>query len=175
MSKGGQPNPWRHFHMGLEFAGAAALMTIIGYVIDKKYGTAPWGVLICGTIGFVGGLYLFIKEALLANKQSMQRMSGLTGKPSLYRDREPADGDKAEVEHPQELGRASSDDSKEVEDDQGGGKKEAGGGGEGETGDASSEYEAKLAEWLKQEQQEADRLSEDEGEDDEADHEEERG
>ncbi|QQE10869.1 AtpZ/AtpI family protein [Planctomycetota bacterium] len=80
-------NPWVMFHMGLEFAGAAAILALIGWFIDTKYETGPYGALIGATIGFVGGFYLFIKEALLANKLAMKGYrGGLTGKPSLMRD-----------------------------------------------------------------------------------------
>ena len=86
-------NPWVMFHMGLEFAGAAVVLALIGwFFVDRKFGTEPWGALIGATIGFVGGGYLFIKEALLANKLAMKDYKGrrlgrgLTGKPSLMKD-----------------------------------------------------------------------------------------
>ena len=179
MKKGEQPNPWRHVHMGLEFAGAAALTTIIGYVVDRQYGTYPWGVLIGATIGFVGGFYLFIKEALLANKESMAGMGGLTGKPSLYQkgEEDASADDAAEAEnrkpHSQTLGRAAADEEKGSRGQQGGGSKEAGGeeasadqANDARASEAGSEYDAKLAEWMKLEQQ-ADELAQ-EGEEDES-------
>ena len=68
-----QPNPWRSTHMGLEFAGAALVMTLVGYYIDQRYGSKPWGVLIGASVGFAGGMYLFIKEALKANREYSKR------------------------------------------------------------------------------------------------------
>ncbi|QDU32832.1 Putative F0F1-ATPase subunit (ATPase_gene1) [Poriferisphaera corsica] len=92
--KRGKPqadNPWVMFHMGLEFAGAAVILTLIGwYFVDLKFDTGPWGALTGFAIGFIGGFYLFIKEALLANRLAQKHYkeglrSGLTGKPSLMK------------------------------------------------------------------------------------------
>jgi len=73
MDKPNTPNPWRSAHMGLEFAGAALVMTLVGYYIDLRYESKPWGALIGATVGFAGGMYLFIKEALRANRESSNR------------------------------------------------------------------------------------------------------
>lgn len=70
MAKTSQPSPWRLFHLGFQFAGAALVLGFAGWFIDGKFGTQPWGALTGGTIGLVGGMYLFIKEALDANRQS---------------------------------------------------------------------------------------------------------
>ena len=67
--KDDQPNLWRMAHMGLEFAGAALILALIGYYIDYQAGTAPWGVATGLLVGVVGGLYRFIKEALAANRR----------------------------------------------------------------------------------------------------------
>ena len=56
----------RYSGVGLELAGATAGLALVGYWIDGKYGTAPWGIL-CGVlIGIVGGLYNMVKESLKA-------------------------------------------------------------------------------------------------------------
>lgn len=73
MTEPKQPKPWRSAHMGLEFAGAALMMTLVGYYIDQRYGSKPWGAVIGATVGFVGGMYLFIKEALRANREYSKR------------------------------------------------------------------------------------------------------
>ena len=59
--------------MGLEFAGAALLLALVGYYIDRQAGTQPWGAVIGLGIGLVGGMYRFIKEALAANRQFEQQ------------------------------------------------------------------------------------------------------
>lgn len=66
-------NPWRSVHMGLEFAGAALVLALIGYYIDTRYGSKPWGAMIGATVGFTGGMYLFIKEALKATRESSKQ------------------------------------------------------------------------------------------------------
>ena len=88
MSKRGNApdNPWKLAHMGMELAGAAFVMALLGWLFDSKFGTKPWGVLVGTLIGVTGGMYLFIKEALLANKYSVRGYrGGLTGRPSLMK------------------------------------------------------------------------------------------
>ena len=64
MGSSNGPNPWRHAGMGLELAGAAIICGLIGWFIGGET-----GMLIGGGIGFVGSFYLFIKEALGANRE----------------------------------------------------------------------------------------------------------
>lgn len=66
-----QPNPWRYAHLGLELAGAIIVLGLVGLWVDYRWGTGPWGVLGGVLVGAVGGLYLFIKDALAANRQSL--------------------------------------------------------------------------------------------------------
>ena len=73
MGEPNRNNPWRSAHMGLEFAGAALVMTFVGYYIDLRYGSKPWGAVIGATVGFTGGMYLFIKQALRANRESSKK------------------------------------------------------------------------------------------------------
>ncbi|MGA3067840.1 MAG: AtpZ/AtpI family protein [Tepidisphaeraceae bacterium] len=54
--------------VGLEIAAGVALGAFVGYWLDTKFHSNPWGVLIGSALGFASGLYLFIKEALKANK-----------------------------------------------------------------------------------------------------------
>lgn len=85
-----QPNPWRMAHMGLEFAGAALLLGLIGYYIDTQADTAPWGAVTGLILGVVGGMYRFIKEALAANRAY--------GKPQRKTDRDPEHDSERETE-----------------------------------------------------------------------------
>jgi len=68
-----EPNPWRMAHMGLEFAGAALILGAIGYYVDYKAGSFPIGTLVGLVVGVVGGMYRFLREAVLANRRNMQR------------------------------------------------------------------------------------------------------
>ena len=60
----------RHSGVGLELAGATAGLALLGYWIDGRYGTAPWGILGGVVIGLVGGLYNLVKESLAAVREA---------------------------------------------------------------------------------------------------------
>jgi len=60
----------RYSGVGLELAGATAGLALVGYWIDRKYGTAPWGILGGVVIGIVGGLYNLVKESLAAVREA---------------------------------------------------------------------------------------------------------
>ena len=50
--------------VGFELAGSVVLFCLIGYFVDKRWGTEPKGFLIGSIVGIVVGLYLLIKTAL---------------------------------------------------------------------------------------------------------------
>ena len=60
----------RYSGVGLEMAGAAGGLALVGYWIDGKYGTAPWGILGGVIIGIVGGLYNLVKQSLAAVREA---------------------------------------------------------------------------------------------------------
>ena len=60
----------RHSGVGLELAGATAGLAFIGYWIDRKFGTEPWGILGGVVIGLVGGLYNLVRESLQAVREA---------------------------------------------------------------------------------------------------------
>lgn len=67
---------WRKLSgLGIELAAAVAGLSLFGYWLDRHFGTAPWGVVVGGTIGIVGGLYNLIRQSLLAVKEA-QRTNG---------------------------------------------------------------------------------------------------
>ena len=59
--------------LGTEWAAAIIGFTLLGLWIDRRWETAPWGVMICLAIGFVGGTYNFILAAQKANRESAER------------------------------------------------------------------------------------------------------
>ena len=60
----------RYSGAGLELAGATAGLALVGYWIDRKFGTAPWALLAGVVIGIVGGLYNLVKQSLAAMREA---------------------------------------------------------------------------------------------------------
>lgn len=61
---GGQQsgNPWIGLAgVGFEFIFSILLPGAVGWWLDKKFGTAPWLMLVGGMIGFASGLVLLMK------------------------------------------------------------------------------------------------------------------
>jgi F0F1-type ATP synthase assembly protein I len=60
----------RHSSVGLELAGATAGLALVGYWIDGRFGTQPWGILGGVIVGLVGGLYNLVRESLQASREA---------------------------------------------------------------------------------------------------------
>jgi F0F1-type ATP synthase assembly protein I len=67
-----EQNPtWTRFAgIGIEFAGAVAGFTVIGWFIDRHYNSSPWGVLVGVSLGLGGGMYNLIRESLAASRDA---------------------------------------------------------------------------------------------------------
>ncbi len=67
---GGRPSDkptWlRYSGVGFEFAAALVVFALIGYWIDRTFGTEPWGLVIGAALGLIGGTYNLIREATSA-------------------------------------------------------------------------------------------------------------
>ena len=59
--------------LGFEWAAAVGGLTGLGYWIDLKKGTDPWGVLIGLCLGFLGGTYNFVRAAQKAARENAAR------------------------------------------------------------------------------------------------------
>jgi len=64
------PSWIQHAGIGLEMAGAVAGFALVGYWIDRHFGSKPWGLVIGVALGLVGGLYNMVKESLLATREA---------------------------------------------------------------------------------------------------------
>lgn len=63
-----RPEWIRHSSVGVEFAAAVGGFALVGYWIDAKYASEPWGLLIGVTLGLTGGTYNLIRSSLAAFK-----------------------------------------------------------------------------------------------------------
>lgn len=62
--------------LGIELAAAVAGFALIGHLVDRFYGTTPWGLAIGASLGVVGGLYNFIRTAIQAYRESFGQADG---------------------------------------------------------------------------------------------------
>lgn len=57
MAKQTQPKPWAMLGAGVELGGVVALMALLGWWLDRRWGTTPWLLLTGLTIATIGGIY----------------------------------------------------------------------------------------------------------------------
>jgi len=60
----------RYSGVGLELAGAIAVLAYVGSWVDRRFGTQPWGILGGVVLGLVGGLYNLVRESLDALREA---------------------------------------------------------------------------------------------------------
>lgn len=54
----------RYVGLGVEFVAAILGMALVGYWVDRRFDTAPWGLLVALAVGLIGGMYNFLRTAL---------------------------------------------------------------------------------------------------------------
>ncbi len=63
----GKPQSWtRLAGVGVEYAAAVAGFGLIGWWIDQRWQTKPWGVVIGAALGLTGATYNLIRSSLAA-------------------------------------------------------------------------------------------------------------
>ena len=63
-NKNSKPSPiGTAFKLSTELVSAVAVGTIIGFILDKTFGTKPWLILIFFFVGVVAGIFNVIKSA----------------------------------------------------------------------------------------------------------------
>lgn len=66
-------NAWRYSGLGVELVGAVAALAAVGYWIDRRFDSSPWGVLVGAGIGIVGGMWNLIRVGLRASREQNSR------------------------------------------------------------------------------------------------------
>ena len=56
--------------LGLQLAISVVVFFFIGYWLDGKFGTSPWGTIGGAFLGAAGGLTKFLKEAIALGKRA---------------------------------------------------------------------------------------------------------
>ena len=60
----------RYSGIGLELAGVIGGPALLGYWVDRRFATQPWGLLGGVVLGLVGGLYNLVRESLEASREA---------------------------------------------------------------------------------------------------------
>jgi len=64
-----QTPPWtRVTTVGFEYVAAVAGFGLLGWWIDSRWGTKPWGVLIGAALGLTGATYNLVRQGMAAMK-----------------------------------------------------------------------------------------------------------
>ncbi len=55
-------NIWKWSGLGIEFCGVVVIFCFFGYKVDQRFNTSPWFLLVGFFVGFIGMMYLIIKD-----------------------------------------------------------------------------------------------------------------
>jgi F0F1-type ATP synthase assembly protein I len=78
----GGPPLSRYANMGVEFAAAVMGFSLLGWWIDYHWHIERhWGVVVCGLLGVVGGLYNLLRQAIAAAHEANRHVSPGSPKP----------------------------------------------------------------------------------------------
>lgn len=63
------PGLARYTGMGVELAGSIIGLTLVGFWVDRQFGTGRKGLITGAILGIVGGFYNFLRRALELSRQ----------------------------------------------------------------------------------------------------------
>ncbi|MBI4534767.1 MAG: AtpZ/AtpI family protein [Ignavibacteriae bacterium] len=66
--------------LGLQLALSVVFFFFVGYWLDGKLGTSPWGSIIGAVVGVTGGLIKFLKDAVALGKKADEDFRAISGK-----------------------------------------------------------------------------------------------
>jgi ATP synthase protein I len=58
--------------MGLDLAASVGVGVLLGWWIDRRFETSPWGMIVCSLIGIVGGLLNFVRAGQRAARRAAE-------------------------------------------------------------------------------------------------------
>lgn len=59
--------------MGFDLAASVGVGMLLGWWIDRRFETGPWGTIICASMGIVGGLLNFVRAGQRAAREAQRR------------------------------------------------------------------------------------------------------
>ena len=65
--------------LGIQLAGAVALMFFLGRWLDQRWGTAPWMMLLGTAFGLGAGLFSFVRTAIAIGRKPKEKAGGRDG------------------------------------------------------------------------------------------------
>lgn len=68
--KENRPTGMQLASIGIELAAAVLGFSLLGWWVDRHFGTHPWGALGGALLGLVGGMYNLVRESLWAARQA---------------------------------------------------------------------------------------------------------
>jgi ATP synthase protein I len=68
MPKGDDQNMGRALGLGFQVLAGAVLGFLVGSWVDRKFQTAPWGLIVGLVVGLAAGMYQLIREGIRINK-----------------------------------------------------------------------------------------------------------
>jgi len=68
MPKGDDQNMGRALGLGFQVLAGAVLGFLVGSWVDRRFQTAPWGLISGLVVGLAAGMYQLIREGIRINK-----------------------------------------------------------------------------------------------------------